>query len=88
MHAMQVIIDLLDKHHQRATYGAVAGLLGAVPRWVMRGYPRDWRHSWVVNESTGEPTNYPAAKKHPSLTERERILDTPQKLAEWLANPT
>jgi len=49
-------LDALNLYHERATYGAVAGLLGVPPLSVMRGRPRDWRHSWVVNAETGWPT--------------------------------
>ena len=81
------IVELLDKHHQRATYGAVAGLLGKAPRSVMQRLPRDWKHSWVVNQSDGEPSDYAKIKKHPARHERARILSTPEELAAWLANP-
>jgi hypothetical protein len=87
MHSVKSIVAALDQFHQRATYGAVAGLLGKVPRSVMQGYPKDWRHSWVVNQRDGEPSQYPALKKHPALHERGHILSTPEELAAWLANP-
>ena len=87
MFSVKSIVEQLNKHHQRATYGAVAGLLGKVPRSVMQGYPKDWGHSWVVNQSNGEPSEYPAPKKHPALRERPHILSTPDELAAWLANP-
>jgi hypothetical protein len=84
---LKSIVQLLDEYHQRATYGAVGALLGKAPRSVMQGLPRDWKHSWVVNQSDGEPSEYPSLKKHPSLHERPRILPTAEELAAWLANP-
>jgi hypothetical protein len=87
MYSVRSIVEQLNNHHQRATYGAVAGLLGKPPRSAMQGYPRDWKHSWVVNQEDGEPSEYPQLKKHPALHERPRILYTPEELAEWLANP-
>jgi len=81
------IVDTLDRFHQRATYGAVAALCGKSPRSVMQGLPRNWRHSWVVNQSSGEPTDYHELMRHPSLFERDRILVTPDELAAWLRDP-
>jgi hypothetical protein len=81
------ILDLLQRHHQRATYGAVGGLLGKVPRAVMQGCRRDWRHSWVVNKETGLPTEYPAGKIHPAIGERREILESEADLKVWLEKP-
>ena len=82
------IIDMLDKHHQRATYRAVAGVAGKTPRTVMQGLKRGWRYSWVVNQENGEPSEYHDLQKHPALHERDQILSTPDALAAWLADPT
>jgi len=87
MYSVTSIVEQLNRYHQRATYKAVAGLVRKVPRSVMQGSPRDWKHSWVVNQEDGEPSEYPQLKKHPSLHERSRILYTPEELAEWLSNP-
>lgn len=87
MFSVKVIVETLNQHHQRATYGAVAGLLGKVPRSVMSGYPRDWKHSWVVNQADGAPTDYPAPKVHPALYERPRVLTSAEELAAWLRDP-
>ena len=57
--SLKHVLDLLNQHHQRATYGAVAGLLGKAPRSLMQGLPRDWRHSWIVNKESGLPSEYP-----------------------------
>ena len=82
-----LVTKTLAKFHQRATYGAVAGLLGKTPRSVMQGYPKDWQHSWVVNSSNGKPSKYPPPKVDPNLTERSDILRSPEDLAAWLDNP-
>jgi hypothetical protein len=84
MRSLESILELLQRHHQRATYGAVAPLLGRTPRNVMQGLPRDWLHSWVVNQDTGLPSEYPAGKIHPALKERAEILNSDQELAAWL----
>jgi hypothetical protein len=81
---MDQILDALDHGHQRATYGAVAALLGTSPRTLMKGHDRDQRHSWVVNRHTGEPTGYQAEQVHPALRERNGIIDTKEELLRWL----
>jgi hypothetical protein len=81
---LDAILDLLNAHHQRATYGAVAGVLGKSARSVMQGRPRDWRHSWVVNAETGWPSEYPAGKVHPAIEEREEVVSSPEELLQWI----
>jgi hypothetical protein len=85
--SLRQVLDLLNQHHQRATYGAVAGLFGKAPRSLMQGLPRDWRHSWVVNKETGLPSEYPAGKIHPAIRERPEILEAEQDLEAWLRDP-
>ena len=87
MHTLDNIVDLLNTHHQRASYGAVAGVLGRVPRSLLQGRKRDWRHSWIVNQETGMPTDYHALQTHPALKERSSIISSEPELLEWLKNP-
>jgi hypothetical protein len=82
------IVDLLNTHHQRATYGAVAALLGKTPRSLMQGCRKDWRHSWVVNKGTGLPGEYPKGMIHPAIDARDEVLDSEEVLHEWLQDPT
>jgi hypothetical protein len=42
------IISRLNQHKQRASYGAVAGMLGVLPRGLMAGRQRSAKDSWVV----------------------------------------
>ena len=84
MRSLESILELLQRHHQRATYGAVAALVGRTPQNVMQGCPRNRLHSWVVNKETGIPTKYPAEMIHPALKERDEILSSDQGLAAWL----
>ncbi len=84
MISLDQVLDQLNKHHQRATYGAVADLVGGHARSVLQGRDRDWRHSWVVNQSSGMPTEYPKGKIHPAIAERPDILNTADELKEWL----
>ena len=56
--SLEEIVDLLDRHGRRATYGAVAAVLGHSPRSLLRGRERGRRFSWIVNRETGMPTGY------------------------------
>ena len=77
----------LQDGRQRATYGAVAAVVGAVPMFVMSGRPRDPLHSWVVNAQTGRPTRYADDQVHADLQAHDRILRTEGELREWLDGP-
>jgi hypothetical protein len=83
---MEQIIDALDRERQRATYGAVAALLGKAPRTVMSGRQRDHRHSWVVGRKSGTPTGYNTDLLHPELLTHEHIIETRAELEHWLAS--
>ena len=83
---MDTILDALDNGHQRATYGAVAALLGKSPRTLMTGCERDRCHSWVVSRRNGEPTGYAPEQVHPSLRERADVFETKEELGRWLAS--
>jgi hypothetical protein len=78
------IVDQLDRHRQRATYGAVGSVIGWPPRYLMGGRPRDHRHSWIVNRLTGLPTDYGPDDMHPELLSRPEVLHTSQQLEDWL----
>ena len=80
------VLDALDANQQRATYGAVAALLGKSPRTLMQGRERDMRHSWVVSRLTGQPTGYDTTLLHPELRKRDEILGTKEALGSWLAH--
>ena len=82
------IIEQLDHFHQRATYGAVAGVLNASPRNLMAGRSRSQRDSWVVAHGTGLPTGYSPDQVHPEIGSREQILSTAKDLSTWLESPS
>ena len=82
------ILDQLNEFHQRATYGAVAGVVNSSPRSLMSGRDRDQRASWIVRRETGFPTGYSEEQKHAALTERERIIGSPDELRAWLSDPS
>jgi len=79
------ILNALDRGRQRATYGAVAALLGTSPRTLMQGRQRDQRHSWVVSRRSGEPTGYAPEQIHPNLRDRPEIFASKEELAQYLA---
>lgn len=82
---MDQIIDALDSARQRATYGAVAAVVGSAPRTLMKGRDRDHRHSWVVSRQTGLPTGYDDDLLHPDLLRNDHVLETREALEKWLA---
>jgi hypothetical protein len=86
-HSLDDILDALDRHRQRATYGAVAKLVDRPPFFLMAGRPRDFRHAWVVNAATGVPTNYGPDDMPADLRRRREILSSSRALEEWLAHP-
>ena len=78
------ILDALHLARQRATYGAVAGTLGAAPRTLMKSRERDQRHSWVVSRKTGLPTGYEPEQQHPELLLNDRVIESRDEMASWL----
>src|SRR5215217_8971094 len=87
-HTIDSILDQLNQFHQRATYGAVAGVVNSSPRSLMSGRDRDRRSSWVVSRESGQPSGYADDQKHDALTEREKILGSPEELRSWLKDPS
>ena len=45
------ILDMLQDHRQRATFGAVAGVLSQEPKTLFDGYSRTTRTAWVVSKA-------------------------------------
>src|SRR5437764_1167045 len=66
------IVAYLNAAQVRATYGAVADLVGGIAQSIgarLGGLGgRRKEASWVVNAKTGLPTNYPPEHLHPALT--------------------
>jgi hypothetical protein len=85
-HDLDGIIAALNSDQQRATYSAVAALLGQSPRALMKGHPRAPENSWIVSKSTGLPSGYADTDMHPELTARPSVLKTREELESWLAN--
>lgn len=85
-HQLDDILSVLDRCQQRATYSAVAALVGQAPRALMHGRPRLPTNSWIVSKHTGRPTGYTDADVHPQLLANETVLKTREELEAWLAN--
>jgi hypothetical protein len=79
------ILDALNARRQRATYGAVAAVIGAAPRTLMSGRDRDQRHSWVVSRKTGQPTGYEPEQVHTELESVPHVIDSRDELEQWLS---
>ena len=95
MWTLDDVVVLLEQHGQRATYGAVTGVVGGTPNGLMSRRPRCPRNSWVVaannNRRTGArrgyPTGYMAAECHPNLMRRSHVINNRGELLRWLGNP-
>ena len=83
--SLDQILDTLDRNHQRATYGAVAAVLGKAPRTLMGGRERDQRHSWVVSRKNGQPSGYETQQMHPDLLANARVIESREELERWIA---
>jgi hypothetical protein len=88
MSDLDQILELLERHEQPATYGAVGGVVGVHHRVVMSGRPHTPRNSWVVDRETRLPKGYETHEIHPALTkavQEGRVIETPEELDAWLA---
>jgi hypothetical protein len=86
--SLDEIVELLDQHGKRATYGAVAAVVGNSPRSLLRGRDRGRKFSWIVNRETGLPTGYPDDQIDPRLKDSGPVLANDGELRTWLANPS
>ena len=90
------IVHQLDTHKQRATYSAVAELVGVLPRGLMSGRSKTPRYSWVVAATSGTesrrgfPTGYSVNQLDPDCYRQicegdDDIIDSADVLREWLS---
>ena len=82
--SLGIILRELRAAQQRATYGAVAGLVGRLPRSVMQGLPKNAANSWVVLSDSGEPSGYHAAQLDPGLHRNPHVIRDVDELRGWL----
>jgi hypothetical protein len=80
------VLSRLERHRQRATYAAVAGVVGRHYRNVMHDQTKSFRNSFVVNKGIKLPTGYGPHDWHPELlTNGNGVIATPKELRKWLA---
>ena len=84
MWTLEDVLDVLNDNWQRATYGAVPGVVGGIARGVMGGRVKCHRDSWVVRKSGGLPGGYVPSEMHPELFSEQYVIDTPEELRSWL----
>jgi hypothetical protein len=87
-YSIDTVLAELRRFHQRATYGAVAGLLNKSPRNLMEGRTREPRDSWIVSSKDGMPTGYTAEQTDPEIKARDTVLRSRAELEAWLENPS
>jgi hypothetical protein len=90
--SLDEIVTRLHQGKQRATYKAVAGLVGVLPRGLMSGRPKSQADSWVVAATNGRPTGYTKNQIDPDCYQQivnrvEGILDTAEDLRRWMDSP-
>jgi hypothetical protein len=77
------IITFLNNSRVRATYGAVAEILGVVPRSMgARLGSHHVEASWIVSAATGLPTGYSPTEIHPELRTSSPLIRTGDDLRE------
>ncbi len=65
------VAQKLNEGRQRATYGAVAGIVGGLARGIMQGRGKSPIYSWTVAVN-GAPTGYSGAQIHPDCLRQMR----------------
>jgi hypothetical protein len=83
--SFEEVVDALDRHHTRATYGAVAAYLGQPAAVLKKGIARSPRYSWLVSPGTALPIGYTEAEVHPNLERTTFVLETDAELRRWLS---
>ncbi len=80
-----IVVDAYRRTGRRATYSAVAGIVGGMPVGVMSIYPKDKLHSWVVAVENHLPTGYETDKLSRATGKQERkSRSRPNELRTWL----
>ena len=80
------IIRFLNHEQVRATYGAVAKVLGAIPRTMGDKLgPRRIEASWIVSTATGLPIDYGEDEMHPALLKKIDVITTGGELTKRMS---
>src|SRR5688572_2824834 len=79
--SLEEILTFLNDEQVRATYGAVAEVLGVTPRWIgaLLG-PRRPEASWIVRAENGLPTDCDQTEWHPALLNHGEIITSGRAL--------
>src|SRR5262245_30414226 len=78
---LEEILAFLNEEQVRATYGAVAEVLGVVPRSLSAALgPRRPEASWIVSAENGLPTDYDQTDWHPELLSRAEVISSGRAL--------
>jgi len=80
------VLRFLNSEQIRATYGAVAGVVGGIPQSIgaRLGHRRP-EASWVVNANTKLPTGYAPAEMHPALRRTQDVIESGSELRQRMA---
>ena len=86
---LDYVVGQLNLRKKRATYGAVAGIVGGLPRGLMQHRPKNHLNSWVLSKADGLPTGYNKEQIHPdclrSILERPGdVIADCETLKAWL----
>jgi hypothetical protein len=80
--SLDEILQFLNHDKARATYGAVAEVLGVIPRSMgARLGTRRPEASWIVSAANGLPTDYSEDEWHPALLGQRDIISSGRMLA-------
>ena len=80
---VETVLAYLNREQVRATYAAVAAVVGICPPAMGRALgDRRPEASWVVNAVLGMPTGYKPHQIHPELLRTPKIIRSPQELSE------
>jgi len=73
--SLSEILEFLNDQQIRATYGAVADVLGVIPlsMGALLG-PRSPEASWIVSAETGLPTGYSRGEMHTELLRKNDVI--------------
>jgi hypothetical protein len=93
--SLEGIVAQLNSRKQRATYGAVAEVVGVLPRGLMSGRANSSRYSWIVAATTnsgsrrGSPTGYTKNQIHPDCYRQiceglDNVIEDGDDLKRWL----
>ena len=78
---LETIINFLFNSQTKATYGAVADVIGGVAQGVGESLgEKTPRNSWVVNSATEMPTDYTAEQIDPAVHAINRIVRSGEEL--------